>query len=110
MKKVILPLLTYNNRVGTTAISAALSRKLTTFTGSTASQTLALPSTKSKKKEFIIMNNSSVTVAVGCVVANGTITAGTSSGASTTNVGTGQVARFVSAVGVWYRVGLSPIS
>jgi hypothetical protein len=110
MKKVILPLLTYNNKVATTAVSTALSRKLTTFTGSTASQTLALPSTKSKKKEFMIMNNSSVTVAVGCVAANGTITAGTTAGASTTNVATGQVARFVSLGTIWYRIALSPIS
>lgn len=110
MKKVILPLLTYNNRVATTAVSAPLSRKLTTFTGSTASQTLALPSTKSKKKEFVIMNTSSVTVAVGCVIANGTITAGVTTGAATTNVATGQVARFLSLGSVWHRISLSPIS
>lgn len=56
------------------------------------------------------MNNSSATVAVGCVAANGTITAGTTAGASTTNVATGQVARFVSLGTIWYRIALSPIS
>lgn len=56
------------------------------------------------------MNNSSVTVAVGCVAANGTITSGTTAGASTTNVATGQVARFVSLGTIWYRIGLSPLT
>ena len=56
------------------------------------------------------MNNSSATVAVGCVAANGTITAGTTTGASTTNVATGQVARFISLGRIWYRIDLSAVS
>ena len=109
MKKITFPLLTYNNKVGAATVSSPFTRKVTVFTGATG-QTLAIPSTKSKKKEFIIMNNSSNSLTIGCVAANGTITAGTTSSAATSTLASGHVARFVSLGSIWYRIGLSPLT
>ena len=92
MKKVILPLTVYNNKVDAFTATGSLRRKVSTCT---AAVNLLLPSSKSRRKEFTIIAVGNIVTAT--VTAPDTIvgTAAVASGASGT---------FRALSGKWYRV------
>lgn len=93
MKKVILPLLVYNNKIDTRTTSTTLRRKVTVV--ATTGLTMTLPSCKGRRKEFTV-------VAVGFNVTVAATSPDTIVGSSTVLSGISGTYRAIGAI--WYRV------
>lgn len=105
MKKVILPLKTYNNKVDKVTAATTLKRKVTLLT-SGATTALKLPSSKGRRKEFTVIAAGTSTVATVTAVSPDVIFSGASAtGASTNTVSNGTAGTFRAIEGAWYRVG-----
>ena len=104
MKKVILPQLSYNNRVKTLAAAATLTRKVTLLT-SGATTVLTLPSSKGRRKEFTVIAAGTSTVATVTAVSPDVIYSGASATGSATNTVANATTGTYRAIGrAWYRV------
>ena len=105
MKKVILPLTTYNNKVDKLTAAATLRRKVTLLT-SGATTVLTLPSSKGRRKEFTVIAAGASTVATVTAVSPDVIYSGASAtGAATSTVANATAGTYRALGGAWYRVG-----
>ena len=106
MKKVILPLLTYNNKIKAVTAAATLSRKVTLLT-SGATTVLTLPSSKGRRKEFTVIASGASTVATVTAVSPDLIYGpanANAAGAATATVSNQTTGTFRAIGNAWYRV------
>lgn len=104
MKKVILPLLTYNNKIKAVTASETLSRKVTLLT-SGATTVLTLPSSKGRRKEFTVIAAGTSTVATVTAVSPDVIYSGVSAtGAATSTVANATTGTYRAIGNAWYRI------